>query len=96
MNIGICGYFPEDHRMDAIEAMNSLVNLLYDFQKTFKELASLIEECGYLLYYEPTPPKEYARARSKSRRDLYRRYEGDTDVYIRITPKNLPYMRRPH
>lgn len=62
----------------------------------WEEIASLIEECSYLLYYELTPPVEYARARTKSRRDVCRPYKSCMYGYIRVSPRNLPYMRRPH
>lgn len=96
LKIGLCGYFPEERRVDVIETMNALLYEFVSLKETFEDLARLIEECGYLLYNPPTPPREYARSRSKSQRDLYRHYERGTDAYIYVAPKNLPYMRRPH
>lgn len=78
-----------------IELGKALREALTPAMSVFEDLARLIEECGHLLYSDPTPPREYARIHSKSRGDLYKACRGCTDVYIRITPKNLPYMRRP-
>lgn len=99
MNFGIIGDVI-DHEFeydptDLIELGKALREAFAPVVSLFEDLLSLIEECGHLLYCEPTPPKEYARTRSRSRRDLYRHCEGGMYGYIYVAPKNLPYMRRP-